>query len=106
MWRVRGTLIVSSEVASRVTFWPLSVGMERKTTRRKRNTELEHHTRPNPYVDDTRGKIVIYSWNLVARKEKSGKRGISSRLVEGKKFLEPFSVTFPWSDEKVSVAFS
>jgi hypothetical protein len=50
--------------------------------------------RPNPYVDDSRGKIVISSWNLVARKEKSGKRGISSRLVEGKKFLEPFSVTF------------
>jgi hypothetical protein len=40
--------------------------------------------RPNPYVDDIRGKIVIYSWSLAARKEKSGKRGISSTERRGK----------------------
>jgi len=50
--------------------------------------------RPHPYVDDTRGNIVLDRWNLVAKKEKSGKRGISSRLVEGNQCLEPCSVTF------------
>jgi len=33
-------------------------------------------TWPNTYLDDTRGKIVIYSWSMVARRQKSGKRCI------------------------------
>ncbi len=32
--------------------------------------------RPNTYLDDTRGKIVIYSWHMAASREKSGKRRI------------------------------
>jgi hypothetical protein len=43
--------------------------------------------RPNTYLDDPGGKIVIYSRHMAARREKSGKRGISSCLAEGKSSL-------------------
>src|SRR2546428_7257221 len=41
-----------------------------------RERSLRSSIRSNTYLDDTLGKIVIYSWSMAARRGKSGKRCI------------------------------
>ncbi len=60
---------------------------------------------PNTNIGAMKGKIVIYSWSLFARGEKSGKRCICLDAEGWDKPLQHYCVTFSREDEEASTTF-